>query len=161
MANSFGFKSVAEWVRGDKDIKVQGTTRLCVTFSNSGFLGIPLAMAVFGSDSLALTVLIIINIIMNVLMYTLGVYLVSGDKKTMSLKKAFINPVLIAFVLGIIANLLKLKQNVPEVLTYTTHFSNVVTPLSMTILGMKLGDVKFLTLFKSIKLYITISLRRC
>ena len=139
--------------KGDKDQKVQGMTRFCSIFSNSGFLGFPLAMAVFGDNSMALTVLIIINIIMNVLMFTLGVYLVSGDKKTISLKKAFLNPVLIAFVLGIVANLLNLKEYLPEAVTYSTHFSNLVTPISMTILGMKMGDVKLMEFFKCVKLY--------
>ena len=128
-------------------------TRFCAIFSNSGFLGIPLAMAVFGADSMALMVLIIINIIMNVLMFTLGVYLISGDKNSISLKKAFLNPVLIAFALGVVVNLLNLKKYVPEIVTYSNYFSNVVTPISMVILGMKMGDVKFVEFFKSLKLY--------
>ena len=145
--------------KGDKDQKVQGMTRFCTVFSNSGFLGFPLAMAVFGDNSMAFTVLIIINIIMNVLMFTLGVYLVSGDKKTISLKKAFLNPVLIAFVLGIVANLLNLKKYLPEAVTYSTHFSNLVTPISMIILGMKMGTVKFASLFKSWKTYYVAALK--
>ena len=78
----------------EKEEKTKGMMRFCSVFSNSGFLGFPLAMAVFGNNSMALTVLIIINIIMNVLMFTLGVYLVSGDKKTISFKKAFLSLVL-------------------------------------------------------------------
>ena len=87
--------------------KTRGMMRFCMTFSNNGFLGIPLAAAVFGAYSPMMTVLVILNIISNVLMYTLGIYLVSGDKSKISLKKAFLNPVLIAFVIGIILNLLK------------------------------------------------------
>ena len=139
--------------------KTQGMMRFASVFSNNGFLGIPLAMAVFGADSTALMVLIILNIVTNVLMYTLGIYLISGDKKAISLRKAFLNPVLIAFILGIIANLFNIKGYIPEVATYSTHFSNLVTPISMTILGMKMGDVKFLELFKSWKTYYVASLK--
>ena len=143
----------------EREEKTQGMMRFSSVFSNNGFLGIPLAMAVFGAGSMALMVVIILNIVTNVLMYTLGIYLISGDKKAISLKKAFLNPVLIAFLVGIIANLLNVKGYVPEVATYSTHFSNLVTPISMTILGMKMGDVKFLGLFKSWKTYYVASLK--
>ena len=63
------------------------------------------------------------------------------------------NPVLIAFVLGCICNLLKVAEYVPEVITFSDHFSSIVTPVSMTVIGMKLGAVPMKTLFKSGKLY--------
>ena len=143
----------------EREEKTQGMMRFSSVFSNNGFLGIPLAIAVFGAGSMALMVVIILNIVTNVLMYTLGIYLISGDRKAISLKKAFLNPVLIAFVIGIIANLLNVKGYVPEVATYSTHFSNLVTPISMTILGMKMGGVKFLELFKSWKTYYVSALK--
>lgn len=143
----------------EREQKTQGMMRFSSVFSNNGFLGIPLAMAVFGAGSMSLMVVIILNIVTNVLMYTLGIYLISGDRKAISLKKAFLNPVLIAFVIGIIANLLNVKGYVPEVATYSTHFSNLVTPISMTILGMKMGGVKFLELFKSWKTYYVSALK--
>ena len=85
-----------------KEEKANGMMRFCMTFSNNGFLGIPLTVAVFGADSPVMTVLVILNIITNILMYTLGIYLISGDKRKISLKKAFLNPVLIAFLVGMI-----------------------------------------------------------
>ena len=143
----------------EKAEKTKGMMRFCAVFPNSGFLGIPLAMAVFGAGSKVLTVVIILNIITNVLMYTLGIYLVSGGKSAISLKKAFLNPVLIAFIVGIIVNLLKVKDYVPEIVTYSTHFSNLVTPISMTILGMKMGGINFADLFKSWKTYYVSALK--
>ena len=139
--------------KGEKDKKVRGMMRFCATFTNNGFLGIPLAVAVFGKDSEIFTVLIVLNIITNIMMYTLGAYLVSGDKKSIGLKKAFLNPVLIAFVIGIILNLFKVNARIPEVLNFSNYFSNIVTPISMTILGIKLATVKFSTLFTSVKGY--------
>ncbi|MBP3397105.1 MAG: AEC family transporter, partial [Clostridia bacterium] len=70
-----------------KEAKTRGMMRFSAVFSNNGFLGIPLAIAVFGADSPIMTVLILLNIITNVLMYTLGAYLVSGDKSKMNLRK--------------------------------------------------------------------------
>ena len=143
----------------EREEKGRGMMRFCAVFSNNGFLGIPLAIAVFGQSSPVFTVLIVLNIITNVLMYTLGAYLVSGDKKSASLKKAFFNPVLIAFLIGVVLNLLKVKEYIPEVVTYVGHFSNIVTPVSMTILGMKLGAVKLSALFSSWKTYYTSALK--
>lgn len=137
----------------EKNQKTRGMLRFCAVFANNGFLGIPLAVAVFGSDSSVFTVVIVLNIINNVLMYTLGAYLTTGDKKNISVKKAFFNPVLIAFVLGCVCNLLGVKKYVPEVITFSDHFSNIVTPISMTVIGMKLGATSFKTLFRSGKLY--------
>ena len=143
----------------EKEEKTKGMMRFCSVFSNNGFLGIPLAMAVFGAGSKALMVVIILNIITNILMYTLGIYLVSGDKKAISFKKAFLNPVLIAFIIGIGLNLLNIKLYVPEVGTYSTYLSNLVTPISMIVLGMKMGTVKLTSLFKSWKTYYVAALK--
>ena len=143
----------------ERQEKTRGMIRFSMVFSNNGFLGIPLAMAVFGANSMVVMVVIIINIITNVLMYTLGIYVISGDKKIMSFKKALFNPVLISFVIGIILNLLNVKAYVPEVVTFSTHFSNIVTPISMTILGMKMGGVNLLELLKSWKVYYVSALK--
>ena len=143
----------------EREIKTNGMIRFCMAFSNNGFLGIPLAVAVFGADSPIMTVLVILNIITNILMYTLGVYLISGNKSKISLKKAFLNPVLIAFIIGIVLNLLKFNTYIPEVSTFSSHFSGLVTPLSMTILGMKMAEIKFTLLFKSWRMYYVCALK--
>lgn len=143
----------------EKGEKTNGMMRFCMTFSNNGFLGIPLAVAVFGANSPVMTVLVILNIITNILMYTLGIYLVSGDASKISLKKAFLNPVLIAFVIGIILNLLKVNTYIPEISTFSSHFSGLVTPLSMTILGMKMAEIKVVSLFKSWRMYYVCALK--
>lgn len=143
----------APLMKMEKNKKTSGMMRFCAVFANNGFLGIPLAVAVFGADSPVFTVLIVLNIINNVLMYTLGAYLTTGDKKNISVKKAFLNPVLVAFVLGCICNLLQVADAVPEVITFSDHFSSIVTPISMTIIGIKLGAISFKTLFRSGKLY--------
>lgn len=132
--------------------KRKGMARFCMVFSNNGFLGIPLAKAVFG-DSPVVTYLIILNIVTNVLMFTLGVYLISGDKNMISVKKAVLNPVLIAFIIGIPLNLLNVKAYVPEIATFAGHFSNIVTPISMTILGMKMAEADLLSLFAKRGMY--------
>lgn len=145
--------------KGEQDAKKAGTLRFGSIFSNNGFLGLPLGMAVFGADSPVVTVLIVLNIVTNVFLYTMGIYLVSGDKKNMSLKKAFCNPILIAFVCGAIVNILNVKAVIPEVITFAGHFGNIVTPISMVILGMKMAGMNMKQIFISKGMYYVSFLR--
>jgi predicted permease len=85
--------------RGD-DIKRRGMMRFCMIFANNGFIGIPLAEAVLGHTHPVMRYLIVLNIVMNLTMFTLGAYLVSGDKKTMNLKKALLPAALTAALLA-------------------------------------------------------------
>ena len=68
-------------------------------------------------------------------------------------KKAVLNPVVIAFVTGILLNILHVGELIPEVVSYSNYFSGLVTPLSMTVLGMKLGGIRLKELFTSAKVY--------
>ena len=140
--------------RKEGDVKKQGMLRFAMMFSNNGFLGLPLAAAVLGEGSDAYLYLVISNVLTNLLMYTIGVYYISGDKKNMNLKKVILNPVLISFVIGVILNLLNVVEYVPQVLTYSDHLKGIVTPVSMVILGMKMASVKLPTLFTNKKVYI-------
>ena len=140
------------FTKKDRNEKRKGVARFCMVFANNGFLGIPLAKAVFG-DSPIITYVIVLNIITNILMFIIGVYLISGDKKAISLKKAFLNPVLIAFIVGIVLKLLNVNEYVPEIDTYSTYFSNIVTPLSMVILGIKMAGIPFAKLFSEWRTY--------
>lgn len=141
------------WTAMEEEEKTRGMMRFCSVFTNNGFLGIPLATAVFPTQPLVLTCVIIINIITNALMYTLGVFLISGDKSRIHVKKALCNPVLIAFVIGLILNLIGVKSVLPEISTYAGYLGGLVTPLSMLILGMKLGGVPIQPMFTSWKTY--------
>lgn len=140
------------WKR-EQDLKKQGMLRFCSIFSNNGFLGIPLAVAVFGSGSAVAIYVVVLNILSNMAMYTLGVYLIAADKKAMHWKKALFSPVVIGFFAGLVCNWLDVKTYVPEVFTYANYFNGIVTPFCMTILGMKLGNVKFSSLLTDKRMY--------
>lgn len=149
------FLLTALFVLRDQETKRKGMVRFCMVFANNGFIGIPLARAVFGEASPVMAYLIVLNIVMNVLMFTLGVYLISGDRSAINVKKALLTPVFLAFVIGIVLNLLGVTKVLPELQTYATHFSGIVTPLSMLVLGMKLTQVPMKNLFVSWRMYYT------
>ncbi len=130
-----------------------GMERFCMIFSNNGFIGIPLALAVFGGDSLVFTALIVINIITNLFMYIWGTRMVADNPQPLSWKKVVFNPLLVAFAIGVIVNLTGLFKALPETVTYSQHLSGLVTPLSMLIIGLKLGDVDLKKFFTNAKTY--------
>lgn len=146
-----------------EETKKRGMTRFAMIFANNGFLGIPLAQATFGNGSKALAFLIILNVLSNILMYTVGVYLISGDKKSIQLKKAFINPFVISFVSGILLNVLRNAVNLDVIFDpiadYSTKLGNMVTPLSMIVIGIKLADVPLGKIFTTGKMYFTSFIR--
>lgn len=123
--------------------------RFCEIFSNNGFMGLPLALAVFPGNHTLMAYLIVCNIANNIFMYTMGVSLVGGGQEKVNVKKILLNPVLISFIIAIPLNLLNVKAFVPEIVTYTGWFNNIVTPLAMTVIGMKMAGVSFVTIFKN------------
>lgn len=144
--------------RGDEE-KRRGMMRFCMVFANNGFIGIPLAEAVLGKGHPVMTYLIVLNIVMNLTMFTLGVYLVSGDKSAMNVKKALLTPVLLAFLGGIALNLLGIPKFLPEMKDYADKLKGIVTPLSMLVLGVKLAEVPLKKLFTSGKMYYVSAVR--
>lgn len=139
--------------------KKRGMLRFASIFSNNGFLGIPLAYEVLGKNSPAIAVLIVINIITNLAMLTLGDHIVSGGKSKLKIGVILTNPVLLGFLIGMVINLTKVHLIVPEITSFTTHFGNLVTPISMTILGMKMAGVDLAKVFTNWKTYYSASIK--
>lgn len=137
-----------------KDKPQRNVMRFAMVFGNNGFLGLPLVAALF-SESLPITVAYsaIIGIVSNLLILIVGNHMIVGKKATFSFKSMVTNPVLIAFSLGAIANLLKITDRLPEVETYAVYLKNLVTPVSMFIIGIKFGEMKLKHLICDRKLY--------
>ena len=143
--------------RGEKDKRAM--MRFCIMFSNSGFIGIPLVSAVFPGNVNILAYVTLANIIMNITMFTLGIYMLTGDKSAINVRKAILSPVLLSFLAGVAVNLLGAVKAVPEIATYVNHLKGVVTPISMIVLGMKLAEVPLKRLFSCGQMYYVSFLR--
>ena len=141
------------FIKKDNEKGLSGLERFCVIFANNGFIGLPLAEAVFGSNSPILAYIVVINVINVTMLMVLGSYMFSGDKSSIYFKGIVKSPAIIAFVIAIIINLIGIKEVSSEVVYYSNYIKSLVTPISMTILGMKFADVKILSLFTSKKLY--------
>ena len=145
-------------------------------FSNAAFMGIPLIAAVLEDTYPGATLYAsIYNITFNLVLWTLGVYFCTSGrdldgnnvadhvdeiKNKMSFKKAVLHPVTIAAVLGLIAFSFSLHTYLPEIATESfTMLKNLVAPLSMVVIGLRLADMKFTGCFTDKYLYIFLGLR--
>ena len=129
----------------------QGIWMLCATFCNNGFMGFPVAYALFGEEGLALAVML--GIPFNLLMYSLGASQVSldrhgdGEKERLTVKKVLFSAVNGAILLGLLFYAAQIP--VPEVIfSPLEQLSNITTPLSMLITGMSLAGSPLPSLFR-------------
>lgn len=161
--------------KGAEDAK-RRMLRFATVFSNAAFMGIPLIAAVLEDSYPGATLYAsIYNISFNLFLWTLGVYLCTGGrdfdgnnvpdhidhiKSGMSFKKALLHPVTIAAVLGLIFFCFSLHTYVPTIITESlTMLKNLVAPLSMVVIGLRLADMNFEGCFKDKYLYLFLGLR--
>lgn len=107
-------------------------------FSNAGFIGIPLVQMTLGGDAVFYVASFVA--ILNLLQWTYGVLIMTKDKSAVSLKKLWTNPILIAFVVGMI--LFFLPVSLPDVLSgMVSTIASMNAPLAMIVLGAYLAQV--------------------
>ena len=159
--------------------------RFATIFSNAAFMGIPLITAVLGAEYTIYAS--IYNITFNMFLWTLGVHICTANnvlddgtvlKSEASVKKALLHPVTIAAVLGIGCFFLTKYIPIHEYINgdylrgeradiiYTDiiykpleSISNLVAPLSMLVLGLRIADINFRGFFKDKHMYLFVLLR--
>ena len=121
--------------KSDKDI---GVYQYAVMFSNVGFMGYPVVQSIFGSD--ALFYASIFNLPFNLLIMTLGVYLLCRGNKNYDFSiKSFVNPVIVSILIGFILFIFRIK--LPVFINDTLELlGDLTTPLSMLIIGSMLCE---------------------
>lgn len=130
-------------------------------FSNFGFMGYPVVMALLGADAVVYAVILGIDI--NLTTYTAGAVMISADSQSQggqkpNLAKALISPINAATLLGLLAFFVGLK--LPQaVLLPMNQLGNVTTPLSMVMAGMVMSRSKLSTLFGDKHAYSAAALR--
>ncbi len=169
------FALVAMLSFGGSEDGIRRMLRFATVFSNAAFMGMPLIEAVLGTE--ALIYASVYNISFNGFLWTLGVYIctanrdVDGDgvsdgealrkKGNVSVLKTVTHPTMIAAVLGLIYFFLPLDAgNMPSLaMDVINGLSNLVAPLSMIVLGLRLAEIDLRGFFKEKNLYVFILLR--
>lgn len=121
-----------------------------VIFSNSGFVGIPIISSLLGPEYVFyVTITMAVG---TLVMWTYGIYLISGDVSNISWQKIVTNPAVIALVIGLA--LFFAPVHLPEMVTqFLTGMGNLNTGLAMIVLGANLGASNVGLMFADRRLY--------
>lgn len=132
-------------------------SRCCAIFSNCGFLGIPLAASLFPDEPRAVLFVSVFNVFSTLMLLTLGIFILSGDKKHIDLCRAVLKPITLAIVLGVLLSVTGLAARLPALSTYSNYLAQLTTPLAMIVLGFELSGLRLRSMFTTVSLY-TVSL---
>ncbi|CDE26410.1 putative uncharacterized protein [Clostridium sp. CAG:307] len=114
---------------------------------NVGFFGLPLVQALFPNDPIVSCYSSVYVMSMNIIAFTLGVFLITQEAKYVSLKTAILNPTSLAIFVALPLYIFKI--HFPQVLGNAINIlGKMTTPLCMIVLGMRLSTVNILSLFK-------------
>ncbi len=141
--------------------KKRRVERFCSVFPNCGFLGIPLAAAMFPDQPEVAVFVAIWNIFNSVMVLTFGVNILSPVQKKSGILSIILKPISISAVVGIVLSVLHVGEKVPSLIAYTGYFADLTTPLSMTILGYELSKLKPGDIFLRRELYTTSIMKMC
>ena len=139
-------------------------------FTNAGYMGIPLLVALFGKTHPEVAIYGSIYVTaFNLYLWSLGAFLYTGDKKYISPRKMLINPATIATLVGLVIFSLAAIPETNEffitpiirnengiVLPLLNNFKGMVAPLSMFIIGLRLTELKLGRALKDKYLYLTL-----
>lgn len=136
----------------------QGVWIYSMLFSNNGFMGIPLALSVFGGKGMFLMALG--NVVGNFLIFSVGVKLLTWKypmKEKLNIRKMIWNNINIAVLLGLVVCILQIP--VPDVLgQLLAYLSNITSGLSMLVVGLSISRLPVKAVFQDWKmLFLTLT----
>lgn len=141
---------------------------LMATFSNLGFMGIPVAKSLYGSEGVVYVSFYIL--IYNLIVYTYGMSLArraarekngtdSAQKVSMSASlRRMINPGVVAALLALIIFAAGIRMPAP-VVSFCDYMGNTTIPLSMLMIGVSIAKADLRSYLKDARMYFFILLR--
>ncbi len=139
-----------------KDEEYIGIYQYAIMFSNVGFMGYPVIEAILGKDALFYAA--IFNLPFNLLVITIGKFLLSKEDSIKFSIKNFINPIIISIFIGFILFIFNLR--LPNYIYNSLKLlGGVTTPLSMLVIGSLLYESSIKNLFINKKMYIVSFIR--
>lgn len=133
---------------GNADYSIE---RFSAMYSNCGFMGIPLVQSILGSEGvLYLTAYITV---FNLLSWTHGMILMTGNTSWKDLKKGLLSPMILASMLGLILFFTRIRF--PALIGDTLDYiAGMNTPLAMIIAGVSVAQTNLPAMLRNKKLYL-------
>ncbi|MCM1440325.1 MAG: AEC family transporter [Roseburia sp.] len=127
---------------------------------NVGFFGMPIVKALLPDNPEVMCYSSVYVLSMNILVFSVGVFCLTNDKKFMSVKPMLFNPTTLGLLIALPLYFFGVKQYLPQALLKSVGIlSDMTTPLCMIILGVRLSSVSFKNLFTRPIIYITCLLK--
>lgn len=125
-------------------------------YGNVGFMALPLAEAVLGAEGVFYCASGVIAF--NIITFTHGVKVMSGDEFKVNFKSLILNPGVISVLIGL--PLFLLKINLPEIVAKPVDMvGSMTTPTAMLIFGTYLSNTDLKTMFLDKKIYLVALLK--
>lgn len=142
-----------------KDAPKRSASEVSSFLGNIGFMGIPIIKAFFPGNSEMLMYTAVFTIGFQISGWTLGVFNITHNKKDISFKRAFLNPAVAVLIIAL--PLFFFKSKIPvaifdNTMPYVDYIGNMTLPLSMFIVGVRLAEIKFKSLFTSLTVFIAV-----
>jgi len=137
----------------------RGVYQYALTFANSGYVGDPIVLAMFGDAALAHYKLFCLPL--SLVIYTWGISILTpGNSNKGSVFKRLLNPPTIAMLCGIVMGLLGLGNRMPAFLSSSLDsFKACMGPVAMLLAGVTIARYDFIGMLKKTKVYIATALR--
>ena len=140
----------------NKDEQKSRVMRFAAIFSNCGYMSFPLQKAILGDIGVFYGAMFVA--VFNVILWTYGTFLMSGDKKNIEPKKLLLNPTIISVVLAVCLYATCIKP--PTFLSGAlTHLGNLNTPLPMIVIGYNLSTFNIAKIFTDKNIYLPTATR--
>ncbi|MGB7788968.1 AEC family transporter [Methanoregula sp.] len=134
----------------------KGVFRFMLVFPNVGFMGIPVAEVILGPGSLFYVILF--NLPFNLLAFTLGVWLLAGEKAGRPDPRVLLTPGLAASILGLF--LFLVGYHIPYPADATLDWiGKATTPLAMLVVGALLATLPSARLAGDWRVYLISAMR--
>lgn len=160
----FAAKLCFLFMKGDEQRQKRDILVFIGTFSNCAFVGIPFIEMFTDGDSEAMMYVTVFTVAFNLLLWTLGAYLITQDKKQISVKKAILNPCTIASLVGFLLFLVPQinifnMDAVKELQQIVTYGGGMTAPLSMMVVGVRIAELSPKQLFCDKSIYLSAFVR--
>ena len=140
----------------DKDPDRRAPLCFSVIFSNSAFMAYPLQTALLGSIGVFYGSAYVA--VFTVLLWTYGVYLMTGDRSRLKLRPILMTPNIIGIAVALTLYLLQISLP-PMILKPMEYISSLATPLPLLVIGYQLQRADLRRALKSIGAWMSIALR--
>ena len=129
----------------DKDISKRKVLRFAAIFSNCGFMAFPLLEALLGPEGVFYGAGYVA--VFNLLVWSIGQYIMAGGNGDFKVRKAFLNPGFISVIVGIL--LFVASIDLPSIIGKPVEYmANLNTPVAMLIIGYTFSTLDFKEIFR-------------